>query len=168
MTDDKIREIERNTEKAKDSLRELKEATEFGLDCLERVGKFSKRTASVGFGASVGVVLGIFCVVLTSGSRFQIPERYQNWLIFGMGLGSASAGALFIRESGEEKARRLEAAATKIGDNPSMAGFKQNILEEHTLVTRANAGNYLTSFRYGPGNGKSTGQIIRCSQRQNS
>jgi hypothetical protein len=53
MTNDEIREIERHTEDAKDSLNELKEVTEFALDSIERVGLFSKRTASVGLGASL-------------------------------------------------------------------------------------------------------------------
>lgn len=136
MINDEIREVESNTENAKDSLNELKETTEFALDSIERVGVFSKRTAGVGFGASLGILLGI---VIASGSLLKIPAKYEDLLVLAMGIGGASVGDLLVKESGEEKARRLEVAASRIVDNPSLAGFMQNILEEHRLITRYNA-----------------------------
>jgi hypothetical protein len=89
------------------------------------------------------LALGHLCVILgvvvTSSSFLEVPAKYENLLVFSMGIAGASAGALLIKESGEEKARRLEIAASKIEDNPNLAGFRQNIQEEHRLTTLANA-----------------------------
>lgn len=136
MTNDEIRRRESD---ARDSLNELKEATEFALDSIERVGIFSKRTASVCVGTALGAVLGIFCVTGAFGIRPESLSKYQDLLVFSTGIAGAGAGALLVKESGEEKARRLEIAASKLGEKPNLAEFRQNILDEHRLITRSNA-----------------------------
>jgi hypothetical protein len=127
------RDIEAEIEMANQSANDLDSAANIFLSTTERISIVSRRSASTLLGAAIGGVIGI----LTISSDLPIHKQYENLFIFLSGAAGAASGCLLIRETAEEKARRLEIAAAKLSTFSKMDGFRENLLKQHADLTCA-------------------------------
>lgn len=130
----KGRDIEIN-EEARICASDLNSLTNLFVDTAEKISFFSRRTASTLLGGALGGVIGILCV----SSEIPIQKHYENIFVLFSAIGGAGIGCLCIRETKEERARRVENAAIKIAKIEEMADFRNSLAIQHAALTEGDA-----------------------------
>lgn len=121
----------RINEEAKICASDLNSLASLFVDTAEKISFFSRRTASTLLGGALGGVIGILCV----SSEIPIQKQYENIFVFFSATGGAGIGCLCIRETREERARRVENAAIKIAKIDQMEDFKNSLAVQHAALT---------------------------------
>ena len=83
----------------------------------------------------MGGVIGILCV----SSEIPIQKHYEDIFVLFSAVGGAGIGCLSIKETREERARRVENAAIKIAKIDKMEDFRNNLLIQHAALTGGDA-----------------------------
>ena len=130
----KYTEIEIN-EEARMCASDLNSLTSLFIDTAEKISFFSRRTASTLLGGALGGVIGILCV----SSEIPIQKHYEDIFVLFSAVGGAGIGCLSIKETREERARRVENAAIKIAKIDKMEDFRNNLLIQHAALTGGDA-----------------------------
>ena len=131
-------EIEIN-EEARMCASDLNSLTSLFIDTAEKISFFSRRTASTLLGGALGGVIGILCV----SSEIPIQKHYENIFVLFSAIGGTGIGCLCIRETKEERARRVEKAAIKIAKIDEMADFRNSLAIQHAALTGGDAEHVL-------------------------
>ena len=105
----------------------------------EKISFFSRRTASTLLGGALGGVVGILCV----SSDMAIQKQYEDVFILFSAIGGAGIGCLCIKETMEERARRVEDAAIKIAKTDRMEDFRDNLAIQHAALTGGEANHII-------------------------
>ena len=131
----------RINEEARICANDLNSLTSLFVGTAEKISFFSRRTASTLLGGALGGVVGILCV--SSPSDMAIQKRYEDIFILFSAIGGAGIGCLCIKETMEERARRVENAAIKIAKTDRMEGFRDNLAIQHAALTGGDANHII-------------------------